>query len=57
MTPNEFNSFLFKLANSTNKKATAEEFYKQMVEKYGNQFDTNGLIDELIDILNYLKVI
>lgn len=57
MTPNEFNSFLFKLANSTNKKATTEEFYKQMVEKYGNQFDTNGLIDELIDILNYLKVI
>lgn len=57
MSEDEFNSFLYELANSTNKKATAADFYNQMVVKYGNQFDEKGLIDELIDILNYLKVI
>ncbi len=57
MSEDEFNSFLYELANSTNKKATAADFYNQMVVKYGNQFDKKGLIDELIDILNNLKVV
>lgn len=57
MSEDEFNSFLYELANSTNKKTTAADFYNQMVVKYGNQFDKKGLIDELIDILNNLKVV
>lgn len=58
MTEDEHNEFLAGLAKCTNmadKKRFANDFYRKMIEKYGNQFEPNGFIDDLIDVLNTLK--
>ena len=58
MTPDDFNEYLMKMAKLTSKQAKisyTDSFYSKMCEKYGNQFNNNGIIDEFIDIVNKLK--
>jgi len=50
----EFNDFLIELANIpiSDRHNFIKSFYDLMVEKYNNKFEQNGLIDELIELLN-----
>lgn len=55
MNQQEYIAFLIDLVKSNNKTQTANDFAKEMINKYGNQFDCNGYIDELIKVLEDLK--
>lgn len=46
---------LYSFSTAEERRVFADSFYKTMLEKYNNQFDPNGYIDELIDVLKNLK--
>ncbi len=57
MIPEEFGDFLKKLVSIEGKskqKDYAMAFFDEMVTKYGNQFQPNSFLDQLIEILNEL---
>lgn len=58
MTQKEFLNFLQELysySTTEERLKFTETFYKTMFTKYNNQFDSNGYIDELIEVLQNLK--
>ena len=58
MTQKEFLNFLQELysySTTEERLKFTETFYKKMFTKYNNQFDSNGYIDELIEVLQNLK--
>ena len=58
MTQMEFSNFLQELysySTTEERLKFTETFYNTMFTKYNNQFDSNGYIDELIEVLQNLK--
>lgn len=58
MTQEEFLSFLrglYDYRTKEDKQKYAEQFYEKMFNKYNNQFDSNGYIEELIEVLKNLQ--
>lgn len=58
MTREEFIKFLQDMYNYEKveeREKFAEDFFSKMLAKYNNQFDTNGYIEELIELLNKFK--
>ncbi len=59
MSQEEFLSFLSELVKINDreaKKRFAMNFLDAMSAKYGGQFELNGVLDELVDLLSRLEV-
>lgn len=58
MTPEDLNIFLtdINLYNNKNDKlAYAKQFHNEMIKKYGNQIEQNGIIEEFLRVLSSLE--